>query len=102
LLLLHCKNGARHSSEKSKQRLSYRSGHDVPAAEIDAGGCEGAVRLFGRGAGHDGGTGFKLAHVDDLQTLNPTERLRVEEMRNGVAMDHAHVMRDRDRCPRVA
>ena len=45
-----------------------RSGHDVAAADIDAGGSEGAVRLLGGGAGRDGGTGFKLAPVGDLQT----------------------------------
>jgi hypothetical protein len=53
----------------SAQELSCCSGHDVSAAEIDAGRGEGAVRLLGRGGGRDGGTGFKLASVGDLQTL---------------------------------
>src|SRR5262249_14134140 len=46
------------------------SGHGVAAADIDAGGGEGAVRLLGGGGGRDGGTGFKLVPVGDLQTLN--------------------------------
>jgi hypothetical protein len=54
----------------SAQELSCGSGHDAPAAEIDAGGGEGAVRLLSRGTGRDSGTGFKLASVGDLQTLN--------------------------------
>src|SRR5205085_1300876 len=53
-----------------RKELSCRSGHDVPAAKIEAGGGEGAVRLLGRGAGRDGSTGFKLAPVGDLQKLN--------------------------------
>src|ERR1700693_4832057 len=53
-----------------RKNLNCCSKHDVTAADIDAGGGEGAVRLLGRGAGRDGGTGFKLASVDDLQTLN--------------------------------
>jgi hypothetical protein len=36
-----------------RQELSCRLGHDVTAADIDAGGREGAVRLLGRGAGRD-------------------------------------------------
>src|SRR5436190_1801227 len=35
-----------------------RLGHDVAAADIDAGGREGAVRLLGGGGGRDGGAGF--------------------------------------------
>src|SRR3984893_10069743 len=53
-----------------RKGLSDRSGHGVAAADIDAGGGEGAVRLLGGGGGRDGGTGFKLAAVGDLQTLN--------------------------------
>src|SRR5262249_11956068 len=45
-------------------------GHDVTAAEIDAGGGEGAVRLLGGGGGRDGGPGLKLAPVGHLQTRN--------------------------------
>lgn len=40
------------------QELSCRLGHDVAAADIDAGGREGAVRLLGGGGGRDGGAGF--------------------------------------------
>ena len=41
-----------------RKELSCRLGHDVAAADIDAGGREGAVRLLGGGGGCDGGTGF--------------------------------------------
>src|SRR5580704_17476855 len=37
---------------------SYRLGHDVAAADIDARSREGAVRLLGGGGGRDGGAGF--------------------------------------------
>src|SRR5262249_43445912 len=40
-------------------RTKCSSGHDVTAAEIDAGGGEGAVRLLGGGGGRDGGPGLK-------------------------------------------
>src|SRR5258707_8621718 len=53
-----------------RKGLSDRLGHGVAAADIDAGGGEGAVRLLGGGGGRDGGTGFKLAAVGYLQTLN--------------------------------
>ena len=38
--------------------LSCGLGHDVAAADIDAGGREGAVRLLSGGGGRDGGAGF--------------------------------------------
>ena len=41
-----------------RKELSCRLGHDVAAADIDAGGREGAVRLLGGGGGRDGGPGF--------------------------------------------
>src|SRR5437660_7446815 len=41
-----------------RKELSCRLGHDVAAADIDAGGREGAVRLLGGGGGRDGGAGF--------------------------------------------
>jgi hypothetical protein len=41
-----------------RKELICRLGHDVAAADIDAGGSEGAVRLLGGGGGRDGGTGF--------------------------------------------
>ena len=53
-----------------RKELSCRLGHGIAAADIDAGGREGAVRLFGGGGGGDGGAGFKLVPVGDLQTLN--------------------------------
>ena len=53
-----------------RKELSCRLGHDVAAADIDAGGREGAVRLLGGCGGRDGGTGFQLVPVGDLQTLN--------------------------------
>jgi len=40
------------------KELSCRLGHDVAAADIEAGGREGAVRLLGGGGGRDGGAGF--------------------------------------------
>ena len=40
------------------EKLSSRLGHDVAAADIDAGGRECAVRLLGGGGGRDGGAGF--------------------------------------------
>jgi hypothetical protein len=36
-----------------RKELSCRLGHDVAAADVDAGGREGAVRLLGGGAGRD-------------------------------------------------
>jgi hypothetical protein len=41
-----------------RQELSCRLGRDVAAADIDAGGREGAVRLLGRGAGRDSDAGL--------------------------------------------
>ena len=41
-----------------RKGLSCRLGHDVAAADIDAGGREGAVRLLGGCGGRDGGAGF--------------------------------------------
>ena len=44
------------SGPQFQQGLSCRSGHDVAATNVDAGGREGAVRLFGGSGGRDGGT----------------------------------------------
>jgi hypothetical protein len=54
----------------SAARTSTRSGHDVAAAHVDAGGRESAVRLFDGGSGRDGGARFQLAPVGDLQARN--------------------------------
>src|SRR5258708_30854031 len=52
----------------SAEGLSSRSGHDVAAAYIDAGGSEGAVPLLGRGAGRAGGTRVNLVPVRPPRT----------------------------------
>ena len=44
------------SGPQFQQGLSCRSGHDVAATNVDAGGREGAIQLFGGGGGRDGGT----------------------------------------------
>ncbi len=45
-------------AQSPSKELSCRSGHDAVAADIDAGGREGAVRLLGGGGGRDGGAGL--------------------------------------------
>jgi hypothetical protein len=60
----------RWSGTQFQQGLSCRSGHDAPAAHVDAGSREGPIRLLGGGGGRDGGTRFQLAPVGDLQTRN--------------------------------